>query len=463
MHCSSFLNETGILTVTLTEISSWVESHPPPCYFEKMGSKIRVTIESMAFRGYGVARVDGKVAFIPYSIEGEKAWVEVIEEKKDYSIGRLIDLIEPSPWRTKPFCPYFGACGGCQWQHIDYSVHGEFKRAILREVLRRIGKLREVPSVALAPSAEAFGYRVRVQLKANNKAIGYYAERSHDIVDIDHCPISHPGVNQIISVLREELRFFSGMREIEINFSPEEGKGILILHLHAFYRFHREQELFLRDFLCSHPTLKGIVVVKKGGSTLLGNPCLNFTLPLEQDGMKRSLSLRTSPGSFFQVNLKQNHRLIRTVIEFSSAGRSERVLDLYSGVGNFTLPMALEAKEVIGIEENGVAVEDARFSVGKNKIKNCGILQGKVERITKSWAKETPDLIILDPPRAGCGRILGPIINLKPAKIVYVSCDPTTFARDLRLFSEKGYLLRKLALIDMFPQSYHMEAVGLLE
>jgi 23S rRNA (uracil1939-C5)-methyltransferase len=176
-----------------------------------------------------------------------------------------------------------------------------------------------------------------------------------------------------------------------------------------------------------------------------------------------NLTLRTSPGGFFQVNLKQNEKLIRQVLEFSRGQKNQRALDLYSGVGNFALPLATVTQEVWGIEENAVAVKDARFNAQFNGIENGEFIRGKVDDALNKWKKEKPDLIILDPPRTGCKGAVDQVAGLKPKRIVYVSCEPTILARDLRLFSDRGYFLRELALIDMFPQTYHMEVVGLLE
>ncbi len=420
---------------------------------------VQAHIESMAFKGYGVARIDGKVFFIPYSVTGDKAWIKIAEKKKNYSIGKLIRLIEPSPWRGNPPCPFFGQCGGCQWQHINDSIQIDLKKEILKEVLKRLGGLKETPPITVTPSPHPYAYRARIQLKAKGEAMGYYQERSHRIVDIDHCPIAHPLVNQIISPLRKAFPFFFQMEEIEINVSPEEGKGVLILHPLSFYQRTKD---FVKDFLQSHPVLKGIAVVRKKGFVPFGDPYLNFTISLNQRGEKSVLRLRTSPESFFQVNLEQNQSLIRTVLEFSDVSEDERVLDLYAGVGNFTLPLASASKEAWGIEENRVAVEDARFNTERNGIKNCNFMQGRVEDILKHWRRERPDLVILDPPRMGCKAVLDQVVKLKPSKIVYTSCEPTTFARDLRLFSERGFRLQRLSLVDMFPQTYHMEVVGLL-
>jgi 23S rRNA (uracil1939-C5)-methyltransferase len=249
------------------------------------------------------------------------------------------------------------------------------------------------------------------------------------------------------------------MEEIEINISPEEEKGVLILPFHSF---HQGLEKFLDEFLQLHLVLKGVAIVKKGGWVFLGNSHLNFTIPLSRYGEKRHLRLRTSPESFFQVNLKQNQTLIQTVLNLAELKGDERVLDLYAGVGNLTLPLAIGAKEVLGIEENKMAVEDGRFNTERNRIKNCTFISERVEDILGHWKRGNPDLVVLDPPRMGCKGILNPLVRLRPKKIVYVSCEPTTFSRDLRLFSDNGYYLQRLMLIDMFPQTYHMEVVGLL-
>ena len=422
-----------------------------------MINKIRVKIVSMAFGGNGVARVNGKVLFIPYTVTGDEVWVEVTEEKKRYSIGKLIGIAEPSPWRTPPPCPYFRNCGGCQWQHIDPSIHGEIKRTIFIEILKRLGKLDQLPSVDIVPSPQPYGYRVRVQLKIRKGTLGYYQEGSHRIVDITHCPIAHPLVNRIISILRDQRDHFPSMEEIEINVSPQEGKGILLFHPLSN---ERQYQVFSKQLLQDHPILKGVAISSKRKWLHLGDPSLTFTLsPLKGE---KNILYRLSPGSFSQVNLEQNEKLIQTVIELSSPVKSERVLDLYGGAGNFTLPLAIRAGEVWGIEENRVAIKDAKFNAERNGIKNARFIEGEVEEVLKDWNKGKPDQAILDPPRAGCKKIVDLIAGLEPKKIIYVSCEPTTFARDLGLFIERGYVVERLRLIDMFPQTYHMEVIGLL-
>ncbi len=421
--------------------------------------RAQIFIEAVAFRGYGVGRVSGKVVFVPYTVTGDTAWIDIIEEKKKYSTGRLIQIVDPSPRRVNPPCPYFGTCGGCQWQHIDYRFHGELKETILREALERIGKIRDLPPRHVTLSTKPYGYRLRVQLKVREQTLGYYRERSHEIVDINHCPISDPLVNQMIQQIRGEWTVFSKMEGIEINISRDEEKAVLILHPLAW---NRDSEDFAKKFLQNHPILKGIAIVARNGLRQWGDPTLNFTASLYRSGTKRILGFRASALSFFQVNPEQNRKLIETALEFSEVRKNEILLDLYAGIGNFTLPLAGEASKVTGVEENRIAVEDAQFNAQENGIKNCDFVCGKAKEVLKNLTKK-PDEIILDPPRTGCKTILDQVIGMKPKRIIYVSCEPTTFSRDIRLFAENGYFLQKLGLIDMFPQTYHMEVIGLLK
>jgi len=424
-----------------------------------MERDVHTTIESMAFKGYGVARVNGKVVFVPYALKGEEARVEIVDEKKDYCFGRLNQIISPSPSRVTPPCPYFGHCGGCQWQHIDHATQVGFKKEILEETMKRLGRLHTIPPIALIPSPYAYGYRVRVQLKGQQGRIGYYQERSHRIIPIDHCPIAHPLINQIIPWLHGSLPFFSHMEEIEINVSPEEGRGILILHPVSS---PPEMERGITDFLQNHPLLKGIAVAQKGKPSLFGRPDLDVTVSFQKNGQTENVKLRSSPESFFQIHLEQNQRLIQTVIELGAVKQGEKVLDLYAGIGNFTLPLASYTQDVTGVEENRTAVKDARNNALANGIEGCRFIHGKVEDVLKSAHMGKPDVILLDPPRTGCKSVIQQIADLKSERIVYVSCEPTTFSRDLRLFSDRGYRLERLTLVDLFPQTYHMEVVGLL-
>jgi 23S rRNA (uracil1939-C5)-methyltransferase len=424
-----------------------------------MSNLLHVHIDSMAFKGYGVSRHGGKVIFIPFTVTGDEVEAEIVEERKNYSLARASRIVKSSPWRIEPRCPTFGRCGGCHWQHINPPFQVEIKGGILKDILGRLGGLKDIPPLSLVPSKHPYEYRVRVQLKVEGKDIGYYQESSHRLIAIDHCPIAHPLVNETLSALRQDLRFLERLNEVEINVSPEEGKSILLLYSS---RFLRGAEREARSFLERTPVVKGMAMIAKGRSLRFGNSALNITVPFQTHGRQRTLSLRASPETFFQVNVEQNQSLVQTVLEFADLNGEEKLLDLYSGIGNLTLPLAMEAKETLGIEENKTAVEDARWNARRNGISRCRFVRGRVEDILKTFEGLHPDVLVLDPPRTGC-KVLGTQLDrLDPRRVVYVSCDPATLARDLRFFVEKKFRLQDIRLLDFFPQSYHMEVVVLL-
>jgi 23S rRNA (uracil1939-C5)-methyltransferase len=266
-------------------------------------------------------------------------------------------------------------------------------------------------------------------------------------------------VNQALASFRQVPALFDAIDELEINVSPEEGKGILILRQK---RTDPPSHPRLQEMLNDHPVVKGAALMAKKGSRHWGNPSLTYTVSFQKEGKTGYVRLQASPESFFQVNLEQNRALVQTVLDFADLTGSERVLDLYAGIGNFTLPLAMEAHEVLGVEENGKAVEDGRLNVLENRIDRCRFICGKVEDVIRKIEDRRWDVVVLDPPRGGCKPIASLMAEWKPQRIVYVSCDPATLARDLPLLLEKGYVFEDLRLIDLFPQTYHMEVVGLL-
>jgi 23S rRNA (uracil1939-C5)-methyltransferase len=299
-------------------------------------------------------------------------------------------------------------------------------------------------------------------LKISRKKIGYYRERSHEIIEILHCPIADPLINRILDSLREALSSLSLLwksEEVEINVSPHEEKGVLLVHLPSVQKKEREMATAL---LRRHPFLKGILLKTRRDRFSCGDPFLIYNVSLSLSGKQEELRFRVSPGSFSQIHTEQNQALIETVIDLSRVHQDERVLDLYSGIGNFTLPLALLSRKAIGVEEDNTAVQDACWNARLNRIDRVTFLHRRVKEGLVHWEGDKPDLVLLDPPRTGAADAVSPITELGPKRIVYVSCDPPTLARDLRLFSEKGYSLRAVSLIDMFPQTYHMEVAALL-
>lgn len=424
-----------------------------------MGKQVTAQIESLAFKGYGITHIDGKVLFVPLSLTKDEGLIEIVEERKTFSIGIIKELLKQSPWRVSPQCNLFGKCGGCQWQHIDYSIQPEFKKEILTQILQRLGRFKEIPPISIIKSSNPYGYRTRIQIKLKGNKIGFYQMRSHSIVEIDHCPVCHPLINQIINLVRKDIKIFLGAHEIEINISPFELKGVLIIRNLNLNSKSRER---IDNFLNRNSVIKCMVIDGKEGPIFFGNPYLYYKFLFPERFGKGEVLFRISPGSFYQINLEENQKLVETVIEFSEIKNNEMVLDLYCGIGNFTIPLSLLSKEVIGIEANRASFEDACFNAKQNGLSNSKFIYGDVEKVLKANTLKGTNLVVLDPPRAGCKRILNEIMNIEPMRIVYVSCEPTTLCRDLRSFNEKGYKLEKLTLIDMFPQTFHIEVVALL-
>lgn len=425
-----------------------------------MGKEVVAQIEALAYKGYGITHIDGKVLFVPLSVIKDQGLIEIVEEKKRFSIGMIKELLIPSPMRVLPECNLFGKCGGCQWQHIKYSIQPELKRDILLHILQRLGGLREIPPISIIKSSNPYGYRTRVQIKLKRDRIGFFEMKSHNIVDIDQCFISHPLINQILCLIIKEKDVFSGADEIEINISPDEEKGVLII---KNLNYDKKIQDRLNAILKCNPVIKGIVINKKGRKIVLNDPYLYYKIIFSKNTERGEFIFRVSPGSFYQINLAENQKLVETVIEFSELNHNPKALDLYCGIGNFTIPLSKLTKEIIGIEFNKSSFEDACFNAKQNKISNCKFINGDVEKVLNTNVLKGFNLIILDPPRTGCKGILNDLIKIRPAKIVYVSCEPTTLSRDLKLFNEKGYQLERLSLIDMFPQTYHMEVVALLK
>lgn len=424
-----------------------------------MVDQVLCQIESVTFKGYGLTHINGKVVFVPLSLTGDQGWVRIIEQKKNFSIGILEKIHIPSPWRVLPKCNLFGRCGGCQWQHIDYSIQPELKREILLELLKKIGRFIDIPPIKITQSSNPYGYRTRVQLKVKEGKIGFFEMKSHNLVELHSCPISHPLINEIICLIKKELSQFLKTDKLEINVSPEEEKGVLIFQ--NLILNHKSKK-FLEAFLKDNPLIKGIAI-KGRKEIVLNNPYLYYRLAVTRGDEKKEIKFRISPGSFYQINLSENKKLVEIVVEFAEVSSNATGLDLYSGIGNFTIPLSLFLRKIIGIEANETSFDDAIFNLKMNKINNCRFIYGKVEDVLVNCLNLKPNLIVLDPPRGGCKNILEDVIKIRPEKIIYISCDPATLSRDLFRLCNNGYSLKNLSLIDMFPQTFHMEVVALLK
>jgi 23S rRNA (uracil1939-C5)-methyltransferase len=383
--------------------------------------KLRLSLTDMAFEGGAIARHDGQVVFAAYGIPGEEAVVEIERRSKDYLMGRVVEVLSSSPHRVEASCPYFGKCGGCQWQHIDYPFQAELKARIVGEQLRRIGKFEEPPVAATLTAEERWHYRNHARFSTDRQGqLGFVSLVRRRFVRIDHCRIMHPWINSVLERLQGKC---AGLHQVAIR-----------------YGVRTEQALI-------HPSLKEIDDSVPSGQAFYEEELLG----------KR---FRVSGASFFQVNTRQAEVLIDVVREKLALASNQLLLDAYTGVGTFAVLLAPYVKRVIAIEESPAAVADA--VINQAGIKNIVFYQGKVEQILPEL-RQRPHAAILDPPRVGCHPdTIAAVLKRPPARLVYVSCDPATLARDLHALCQGGYRLQEVQPVDMFPQTFHIECVATL-
>lgn len=427
------------------------------------------TIDKLAFGGNGVCRIDGKVCFVPFSCPGDKVTLRITAQKKSYCTASISEIIHPSCDRTVPACSIFGACGGCSWQHISYPTQLEYKREILAETLWR-GARVPADLVDDVVASLQYGYRSRFQFKVsaqNGKLrIGFYRQGSHQVVDAaDGCPIAAPVINQVLNSFRTVLQSYPDVESVS-QLSIESGYcGVVVVIHHSGRVTSENREYFIGrsgDFgPCTGlfiKTDKRSGIEKIWGSTEISY-CMN-----QADPDKKKVVLTYSPDGFAQVNQMQNVSMLSVIRQLGAFTSNEQLLDLYCGNGNFSIPLAGEVASVVGIEGNAESIRAANFNKELNSVANiqffCDDVASGVLRLVDEGRKY--DTVLLDPPRSGAGEALAGIVLLRPNKIIYVSCDPSTLARDCGLLSGSGYRVVKSVPIDMFPQSYHIESVTLL-
>lgn len=439
-----------------------------------IGQHTQVTIERLVFQGSGLGRLlDGRVIFVPYTVPGDEVEITVTQVRDDFVRGNLVRVLSPASSRVTPACRYFGNCGGCQWQHVAYPSQLAWKREILRELLARIGKLGEatnsIPMADPIAPAHPWEYRARAQLKVvvgGRLHIGFHQQETHRVVDIDRCPLLHPRLNDVLRILRSMRdpaihRLLPRLREVWVAVGTATGEAVVSL-------FARAQEraairLLSHRIQAEVPELRGVVLLE-------GDPRQHPRFVdrhghgalVEQVGEHR---FRVDATAFFQVSGSAAETLMRLVMDGAALTGAERVLDLYSGVGTFTIPLARLSREVVGIESNPAAAADAAHNLRSNDCPNARVLQAQVEQALPALAKDGSwDLIVLDPPRQGASRwVLNTILAMAVPRILYVSCDPSTLARDLGILIPSGYRCVALTPVDLFPQTFHLETVAVLQ
>lgn len=388
-----------------------------------------------------MARHEGKVVFVPYLIPGEEALVEIVEEKANYSRAWPVEVISPSPDRVEARCLHFGVCGGCQWQHIAYERQLTLREEILRSQLTRIAHLTDPPVKPLLAAENPWCYRNHVQLHLDEDGRpGFLHAERHILVPIRECHVMHPLLWDVFSSLEID---FPDLERVSLRAGTSTGERLLILETAGDVAPGVEVDL----------PISCVLLLPDGTPvTYVGESHVTETVS--------GRSLRISATSFFQVNTSQVEQLLASVTRCADLQGDEVLLDLYCGVGTFGLNLSDNVAKVIGIDTSQSAIEDARCN--SQGATNVRFLQGTVEELLPSL-EESIDLAILDPPRQGLSKsALAAIVGHAPPKVIYVSCDPATLARDIYRMAQSGYELLGVQPLDMFPQTYHVETVALL-
>jgi 23S rRNA (uracil1939-C5)-methyltransferase len=370
---------------------------------------MRLKIEKLVYGGSGLTRTDDGVVFVPRTAPGDVVEAEIIEKKKDYSVARVTELLEPSPDRQQPVC----VAGCCHWQHIRYDRQVDYKEAIIRESLTRLGRVGWDGPINRITGPDR-NYRLRATFHVLDGKFGFMQERSNRIIPIRECASLVPELNEFIRTANP-----AGAREVHVVSTPEIAASF-----------------FLNDG----------TVTRQGRATIHVD----------------RIQYRITPEAFFQANRFLLAPFINEVL-LQAGPAPNHLLELYSGVGFFSIPLSQIATEVIGVEAHTAAVRQARENARLNQRWNTKVFEGEVEDALRETDIK-PDVIVLNPPRAGCGvKVAQRVTELKPRKIVYVSCNPSTFAREAAVFLAQGYDLKRLTLIDQFPNTYHIEMSGLFE
>lgn len=434
-----------------------------------------VTIEGYGEGGMGVARIDGRVVFVHGALRGEKCRVLILKTLKSVAFAKVLEVLEPSSERITPDCPYFPRCGGCTYRHIRYEEELRLKKQRVQDNLSRIGG-SDVTVEEILGAQDTLRYRNKAQYPVSKDgAVGFYRARTHEVIECERCLLVKPVADAAAEALREYMQSCR-----VAGYDEKTGRG-LVRHLYVRSnaageslvcvlvngdKLPKEDRLvtLLRD---ACPKCTGIVL---GTNTKKGNVILGdrYRTLWGSDRLEDTLcgkTFRLSVPSFYQVNRVQAERLYAKAIEFAGLTGQETVLDFYCGAGTITLALSDHAKKVLGAEIVPEAIDDARENAARNGVKNAEFFCGDASDVAKKLARENlrPDVITVDPPRKGLAAdVVESIAEMQPQRVVYVSCDSATMARDVKRLADLGYTAQRACAVDMFPRADHVETVVLL-
>ena len=447
----------------------------------KKDDRIQVRIEDMSENGEGIGKVDGLALFIKDAIIGDLVDAKVMKMKKSYGYARLMEVLEPSPFRVEPPCPVSRQCGGCQLQAMDYAEQLCFKERKVKNNLKRIGGFEHLEFEPIIGMDNPFRYRNKAQFpigrnKEGRVIAGFYAGRTHTIIETEDCLL---GVKENREILQKVIAFIeeyklepydenthSGLvRHVLIRKGFKTGQLMACVVVNGKSLPHSEK---LVESLLEIPGMTSISynINQEKTNVILGKKIVNLYGEGYITDYIGDIKFRISPLSFYQVNPVQTEKLYGTALEYAGLGGDETVWDLYCGIGTISLFLAQRAKKVYGVEIVEAAIQDARENAKLNGMENVEFFVGKAEEVLPRLYEEKniyADVIVVDPPRKGCDKMaLDTILKMQPGRVVYVSCDSATLARDLRYLCDGGYEVRRVRGVDQFGMGVHVETVCLL-
>lgn len=441
---------------------------------------IEAVFEDLTHDGAGVAKVDGYPLFVPNGLPGEKAKIKVVKVNKDYGFGRLIEILEQSPERVEAPCSIYKECGGCQLQHLSYEGQLRFKEKQVKDVLQRIGKLEDVHVHPVLGMKHPWSYRNKSQVPIGEREGGliggFYQKRSHQIIDMKTCLIQQEKNDEVLQKVKEicsrygvraydEEKHKGDLRHIMVRYGAVSGEVMVVLITRTNDLPNKKK--IVKEIAASISGLKSIIqnINPKKTNVILGEETKVLWGEEVIHDYIGNIKFAISARSFYQVNPEQTKVLYEKALEYAELHGDETVIDAYCGIGTISLFLAQKAGNVYGVEIVPEAIEDAKKNAALNGITNVEFAVGEAETVIPKWYEEgiEADVLVVDPPRKGCDeKLLQTIIDMKPQKVVYVSCNPATLARDLRILEDGGYKTLEVQPVDMFPQTTHVECVARL-
>ena len=447
----------------------------------QQGSVVELEINDLSSSGDGVGRLDGKVIFVPNTVTGDRVLVKLVRVKSQYAHAKLEKILQPSPHRLRPRCIVADKCGGCQWQHIDYQYQLQAKQTQIKQALERLGNFSDPPLADMLASPFALGYRnkatypLRRSTASGQVQAGYYRSHSHALINLNQCPVQDRELNPFLAEIKQDIqnRGWSIYQEtlhrgklrhlsLRIGRRTQEVLLTLITNNWQLPGIEEQAQIWLKRY----PQLVGVclnynpertnVIFGKETRTIAGRGYLSEKFA--------DLDFQLRPETFFQVNTEAAEAVLETIREKLALQGREILVDAYCGIGTFTLPLSRQVHQAIGIEIQEVSVTQAKLNAELNGIDNVNFYIGNVETILPQFNLKI-DVLILDPPRKGCSKsVISTVLKLQPKRIVYLSCQPATLARDLALLCADGmYQLQLVQAADFFPQTSHVEAVAFLD